>query len=326
GPLLRERGRGDGGRVSGVLKLGTRGSRLALWQAEWVQAALARQGVAAELVVVRTRGDAEVDRPLRQLAGKGFFTKEIEDALLGGRIDAAVHSLKDLPTRLPDGLALGAVPARADPAEALVTREPGVACLAALPAGVKVGTSSLRRVAQIRYLRPDLEIVALRGNVPTRVQKVAEGRDGLAAALLAAAGLERLELGGRIAARLAPLVVMPAPGQGALGLEVRSDDRPTRPALAPPEDAEGARHVAAALRRLVQETHLVPSQLVWPLFVCHGSGVRREVGLLPGVSQTSVDELVKDAERAHRLGLGGIILFGLPAAKDATGSESYDEQ
>ena len=231
--------------MSGVLRLGTRGSRLALWQAEWVQAALARQGVAAELVVVKTRGDAEVDRPLRELEGKAFFTKEIEDELLGGRIDAAVHSLKDLPTRLPDGLALGAVPARADPAEALVTREAGVAGLAALPGGAKVGTSSLRRVAQIRYLRPDLEIVALRGNVPTRVQRVAEGRDGLAAALLAAAGLERLELGGRIAARLAPLVVMPAPGQGALGLEVRSDDRPTRAALAPLEDAESARHVAA---------------------------------------------------------------------------------
>ena len=231
--------------MSGVLRLGTRGSRLALWQAEWVQAALARQGVAAELVVVKTRGDAEVDRPLRELEGKAFFTKEIEDELLGGRIDAAVHSLKDLPTRLPDGLALGAVPARADPAEALVTREAGVAGLAALPGGAKVGTSSLRRVAQIRYLRPDLEIVALRGNVPTRVQRVAEGRDGLAAALLAAAGLERLELGGRIAARLDPLVVMPAPGQGALGLEVRSDDRPTRAALAPLEDAESARHVAA---------------------------------------------------------------------------------
>ena len=231
--------------MSGVLRLGTRGSRLALWQAEWVQAALARQGVAAELVVVKTRGDAEVDRPLRELEGKAFFTKEIEDELLGGRIDAAVHSLKDLPTRLPDGLALGAVPARADPAEALVTREAGVAGLAALPGGAKVGTSSLRRVAQIRYLRPDLEIVALRGNVPTRVQRVAEGRDGLAAALLAAAGLERLELGGRIAARLDPLVVMPAPGHGALGLEVRSDDRPTRAALAPLEDAESARHVAA---------------------------------------------------------------------------------
>src|SRR5439155_1653446 len=117
--------------------------------------------------------------------------------------------------------------------------------IAALPGGAKIGTSSLRRVAQVRYLRPDLEIVALRGNVPTRVQKVAEGQDGLAAALLAAAGLERLELGGRIAARLDPLVVMPAPGQGALGLEVRRDDRRTRSALAPLADPDSARHVAA---------------------------------------------------------------------------------
>lgn len=231
--------------MTALLKLGTRGSRLALWQAEWVQAALARHRVPSEIVVVKTRGDAEVDRPLHELEGKGFFTKEIEDELLGGRIDAAVHSLKDLPTRLPDGLALGAVPARADPAEALVTRTAAIASLAALPGGAKIGTSSLRRVAQIRYLRPDLEVVALRGNVPTRVQKVAEGQDGLAAALLAAAGLERLDLGGRIAARLDPLVVMPAPGQGALGLEVRSDDGRTRAALAPLADAESARHVAA---------------------------------------------------------------------------------
>jgi hydroxymethylbilane synthase len=228
-----------------ALRLGTRGSRLALWQAEWVQAALARHGVQAELIVIKTQGDAEVDRPLHELEGKGFFTKEIEDELLAERIDAAVHSLKDLPTQLPDGLALGAVPARADPAEALVTRDGGVASIAALPGGAKIGTSSLRRVAQVRYLRPDLEIVALRGNVPTRVQKVAEGRDGLAAALLAAAGLERLELGGRIAARLDPLVVMPAPGQGALGLEVRRDDRRTRAALAPLADPDSGCHVAA---------------------------------------------------------------------------------
>jgi hydroxymethylbilane synthase len=231
--------------VSAVVKLGTRGSRLAVWQAGWVQTALARHGVQAELIVIQTRGDAEVDRPLRELEGKGFFTKEIEEELLAGRIDAAVHSLKDLPTQLPDGLALGAVPARADPAEALVTRDAGVASITALPSGAKIGTSSLRRVAQVRYLRPDLEIVALRGNVPTRVQKVAEGQDGLAAALLAAAGLERLELGGRIAARLDPLVVMPAPGQGALGLEVRGDDRRTRAALAPLADPDSACHVAA---------------------------------------------------------------------------------
>ena len=231
--------------MTGPLKLGTRGSRLALWQAEWVKAALARAGVAAELVIIKTRGDAEVDRPLHELEGKGFFTKEIEEALRDGRIDVAVHSLKDLPTTLPTGLMLAAVPKRADPAEALVTRDAGITSVAGLAAGTKVGTSSLRRVAQIRYLRADLEIVPLRGNVPTRVRKVKEGRDGLDAALLAGAGLERLELAGHIAARLDPLDVMPAPGQGALGLEVRADDLKARGALAPLEDAASACQVAA---------------------------------------------------------------------------------
>ena len=228
-----------------ALRLGTRGSRLALWQAEWVRTALARSGVSAELVIIKTRGDAEVDRPLHELEGKGFFTKEIEEALHDGRIDVAVHSLKDLPTTLPAGLALAAVPERADPAEVLVTRDAGVTSIAGLAAGAKLGTSSLRRVAQIRYLRADLDIVSLRGNVPTRVQKVKEGRDGLDAALLAGAGLARLDLAGQIAARLDPLDVMPAPGQGALGLEVRADDRKARAALAPLEDPPSARQVAA---------------------------------------------------------------------------------
>jgi len=236
--------------VSGPLRLGTRGSKLALWQAQWVQAELARHAVAAELVIITTRGDAEVDRPLHQLEGKGFFTKEIEDALLDGHIDVAVHSLKDLPTHLPDGLGLGAVPERGDPTEALVTRADGVTGIPALTRGAKVGTSSLRRVAQLRYLRPDLEIVPLRGNVPTRVQKVKEGRDGLDAALLAGAGLERLGLAGQIAVRLDPLEVMPAPGQGALGLEIRADDRTVRAALAPLEHAASAGAVAAERRLL----------------------------------------------------------------------------
>ncbi len=231
--------------MKGTLKLGTRGSNLALWQAEWVGAALARHGTRAELVVIATRGDAEVDRPLHELEGKGFFTREIEEALLDGRIDVAVHSLKDLPTELSDGLALGVVPERGNAAEALVTRDNGITSVAGLAAGAKVGTSSLRRVAQIRHLRPDLAVVPLRGNVPTRVQKVKEGRDGLDAALLAGAGLERLDLAGQIAARLDPLDVMPAPGQGALGLEVRADDRKARAALAPLEDPPSARQVAA---------------------------------------------------------------------------------
>ncbi len=231
--------------MTATLRLGTRGSRLALWQAEWVRTALARSGVSAELVIIKTRGDAEVDRPLHELEGKGFFTKEMEEALHDGRIDVAVHSLKDLPTTLPAGLALAAVPERADPAEVLVTRDVGVTSIAGLAAGAKLGTSSLRRVAQIRYLRADLDIVSLRGNVPTRVQKVKEGRDGLDAALLAGAGLERLDLAGQIAARLDPLDLMPAPGQGALGLEVRADDRKARAALAPLEDPPSARQVAA---------------------------------------------------------------------------------
>jgi hydroxymethylbilane synthase len=231
--------------VNATLKVGTRGSQLALWQAEWVKAELARHGVGVELVIVATRGDADVDRPLHQLEGKGFFTKEIEEALLAGRIDVAVHSLKDLPTRLPEGLALGPVPPRADPAEALVARAAGVTTIASLPGGARIGTSSLRRVAQIRYLRPDLEVVPLRGNVPTRVHKVKEGRDGLDAALLAGAGLERLELEGEIAARVDPLEVMPAPGQGALGLELRTDDARARAALAPLEHPQSGRQVLA---------------------------------------------------------------------------------
>ena len=221
------------------MKIGTRGSQLARWQAEWVQNQLATRGVRAELVVIKTRGDAEVDRPLHELEGKGFFTKEIEDALLDGRIDVAVHSLKDLPTTLPAGLALAAIPARHDAREALVN---GTSILTLAP-GTRVGTSSLRRVAQVRFLRPDLEVVPLRGNVPTRVRKV-EGREGLDAALLAIAGLERLGLGGK-GSVVDPLDIMPAPGQGALGIEIRADDKATRKALKPLHDRESARAVVA---------------------------------------------------------------------------------
>ncbi|HWC75194.1 MAG TPA: hydroxymethylbilane synthase [Gemmatimonadales bacterium] len=221
------------------MKIGTRGSQLARWQAEWVQKRLAERGIAAEIVVIKTRGDTDVDRPLHELEGKGFFTKEIEDALLDERIDVAVHSLKDLPTSLPPRLGLGAIPARHDPRDALVNGK----SLADLPAGTRVGTSSLRRMAQIRFLRPDLEVVPLRGNVPTRVRKV-ETREGLDAALLALAGLERLDLGDK-ASPIDPLDIMPAPGQGALGIEIRADDRMTKRALEPLHDPTSASAVAA---------------------------------------------------------------------------------
>lgn len=221
------------------MKIGTRGSQLARWQAEWVRDRLAANGVHTEIVVIKTRGDAEVDRPLHELEGKGFFTKEIEDALLDGRIDVAVHSLKDLPTTLPDGLALGAVPARHDPREALVNGT----SLVDLAPGTRIGTSSLRRVAQIRFLRSDLKVVPLRGNVPTRVRKV-ETHEGLDAALLAIAGLERLGLGTK-GSLVDPLDIMPAPGQGALGIEIRADDRTTAQALRPLHDSASAVAVSA---------------------------------------------------------------------------------
>ena len=221
------------------MKLGTRGSHLARWQADWVKARLAEHGARVEIVIIKTRGDAEIDRPLHQMEGKGFFTKEIEDALLDGRIDLAVHSLKDLPTSLPPGLALGAIPRRHDPREALLNGT----SLRDLPSGARIGTSSLRRVTQVLHLRPDLQVVPLRGNVPTRVRKVEE-RQGCDAALLAVAGLERLGLGEKATA-LDPFDMMPAPGQGALGLEIRADDRATRAALQPLADAESTAAVAA---------------------------------------------------------------------------------
>src|SRR4029077_293331 len=145
------------------MKIGTRGSQLARWQADWVRDRLAARGARAEIVVIKTLGDPDVDRPLHELEGKGFCTKEVEDALLEGRSDVGVHSLKDLPTTLSKGLALAAIPTRHDPREALVNG----GSLADLPAGARVGTSSLRRIAQVRFLRPDLEVVPLRGNVPT---------------------------------------------------------------------------------------------------------------------------------------------------------------
>jgi len=203
------------------VKIGTRGSQLARWQADWVRARLAENGVKSELVVIKTQGDAEVDRPLHELEGTGFFTKAIEAALLDGRIDVAVHSLKDLPTNLPDGLRIGAIPVRHDARDALVNGT----SIQDLPPGTRVGTSSTRRITQLRFLRPDLEVVPLRGNVNTRVQKV-ESRDGLDAAILAVAGLARLGLGGK-GSPIDPLDIMPAPGQGALAIEVRKDDGPS---------------------------------------------------------------------------------------------------
>ena len=214
---------------AGALRIGTRGSDLARWQATRVRDLLAARGVAAELVTIRTSGDeGSRARPAPGTTGKGLFTKEIEDALLGGRVDLAVHSLKDLSVELPRGLTIAAYPEREDARDALVSAHGGG--VIELPRGARVGTSSLRRRAALLAARPDLEIVTLRGNVPTRVKQV--GRNGLEAAVLALAGLKRLGL----ADGAVPLPLdwfPPAPGQGALALEARANDRAVLDLLRP---------------------------------------------------------------------------------------------
>lgn len=217
--------------MSAILRLGTRGSRLALWQAHWVRDALLAQGdgIEVEIVRIETSGDRIQDVPLSSVGGRDFFTKDIESALLAGRVDLAVHSLKDLATVQPAGLALGAVLERADPRDAVVSRE--APDLDGLPPGARVGTSSLRRRAFLAALHPGLVAAELRGNVPTRLEKLDEGRYD--AVLLATAGLERLDLGHRITTRLDPSTFTPAPAQGAVGVQIRSDDDATRRRIAP---------------------------------------------------------------------------------------------
>ncbi len=212
------------------LRLGTRGSALALAQSRQIAARIRNEnpGLEVEEIIIRTRGDEILDAALHEVGGKGLFVTEIEEQLLDGRIDLAVHSLKDLPGDLPPGLMLGAVPEREEPWDVLVSR--GGESIRGLPPGSRVGTSSLRRQAQLKRYRSDLEVVDLRGNVDTRLRKVSEGE--VAGAILAAAGLNRLGHGARVTERLAPELMLPAVGQGALGLEVREDDLDTIAALA----------------------------------------------------------------------------------------------
>jgi len=196
------------------LIIGSRGSQLALWQANWVKRELEALGETCRIEIIKTIGDKITDVPLAKVGTKGLFTKEIEEALLDGRIDLAVHSLKDLPTELPAGLIVAAIPAREDPRDALVG-----ATLARLAYGAKVGTSSLRRVAQLRAVRPDLAIESVRGNVDTRLRKLSEGQyDAL---VMAAAGLRRLGWEERIAEHIPVDLMCPAVGQGALAIETR---------------------------------------------------------------------------------------------------------
>ena len=209
------------------LIIATRESRLALWQAEHVQALLRQRGLSVELLGMTTKGDQILDRTLSKVGGKGLFVKELEVALEEGRAHIAVHSLKDVPMELPAGFALACVMEREDPRDAFVS--PHYASLAQLPQGAVVGTSSLRRQVLLHALRPDLKIVPLRGNLDTRLRKLDEGQYD--AIVLAAAGLKRLKMDERIRSIFEPEEMLPAAGQGALGIEIRSDREDLRLAL-----------------------------------------------------------------------------------------------
>ncbi len=228
------------------IRLGTRGSKLAMWQSTWVREQLQQRGVEVELIEIKTDGDVKTG-PLAQIGGQGLFTKQLQIALLENQIDLAVHSLKDLPTEDHSELTIAAVPPREDTADALVSNS--FASLDAMPSGTIIGTGSVRRAAQLRHLRSDLDIRDIRGNVDTRLAKL-DGGD-FDAIILACAGLRRLGLADRIRHAFMPIELMPAVGQGALGLETRSDDQATVAAVGPLSDPISY-HRAMAERSLLK--------------------------------------------------------------------------
>lgn len=284
--------------IPDTLRIATRRSPLALWQAEHVAALLraAHPGLAVELVPMTTRGDEIVDRPLATLGGKGLFLKELEVAMLEGRADLAVHSLKDVPAELEPGFALPAILPRADAADAFVSNRH--AGLADLPHGAKVGTSSLRRQAQLRALRPDLQLLDLRGNVGTRLAKLdAAHYDAI---VLACAGLERLDLAARIRSRLAAPGWLPAPGQAAIAVEARADQPRTLALLAALDDADTRREVGAerAMNHALGGSCTVPVG-AWCTVTEHGLHL---CGLVGDASSGRLLRAQADGEDAEALG------------------------
>ncbi|WP_455388122.1 hydroxymethylbilane synthase [Petrachloros mirabilis] len=270
--------------------LGTRGSKLAVHQSEWVQARLKELAphVTVTLRRIQTSGDKILDVPLAKVGGKGLFVKEIEEALLSGEIDLAVHSMKDVPTELPEGLDLLCIPFREDPRDALISRDGRM--FKELPHGARIGTSSLRRQSQLLQARPDLSISMLRGNLDTRLKKLREGQ--FDAIVLAAAGLRRLGWEREITEYLAPEISLPAIGQGALGIEGRGDDLFLRSLLSGLEHAPTRTMVLAerALLRRLQGGCQVP---IAALATLNGSDVTLE-GLVASVDGK---EIIRDTVR-----------------------------
>ena len=284
------------------LKIATRKSPLALWQAEYVKAELQKHhpDLTVELVGFTTKGDKILDTPLAKVGGKGLFVKELEVAMLDGRADIAVHSMKDVPMEFPQGLGLTTICPREDPTDAFVSNH--YDDLSQLPAGTRVGTSSLRRQCQLRESRPDLQILDLRGNVNTRLGKLDNG--DYDAIILASAGLIRLEMSERIRSRIAPEASLPAGGQGAVGIECRSDDQRTIDLLAPLHHGDTAVCVTAerAMNRRLQGGCQVPIACYALLQDNDQLWLRGLVGAVDG-SRMLRDEIRGPASNAEQLGI-----------------------
>ncbi|PKH91224.1 MULTISPECIES: hydroxymethylbilane synthase [unclassified Pseudoalteromonas] len=284
-----------------LVRIATRKSALALWQAEFVKAELERfhADVRVELVPMSTQGDIILDTPLAKIGGKGLFVKELEQAMLDGRADIAVHSMKDVPVEFPEGLELYTICEREDPRDAFVSNN--FANLNELPQGAIVGTSSLRRQCQIKALRPDLDIRDLRGNVNTRLGKLDDGQYD--AIILAAAGLIRLEMESRIADYIEPEVSLPANGQGAVGIECRIDDEVTKALLAPLEHTQTRIRVNAerSMNRYLEGGCQVP---IGAYALVDGEQVhlRGLVGAVDG-SEILRDEVTGHVNDAEELGI-----------------------
>lgn len=287
--------------MSQIVRIATRKSALALWQAEFVKAELLRHHPAlkVELVPMSTQGDKILDTPLAKIGGKGLFVKELETAMLDGRADIAVHSIKDVPVAFPDGLVLQTICQREDPRDAFVSNQ--FQSLAQLPQGAVVGTSSLRRQCQLKAIRPDLTVRDLRGNVNTRLAKLDNGE--FAAIILASAGLIRLGFAARIASYLEPEQSLPANGQGAVGIECRSDDTAIQHLLAPLEHKPTRLCVLAerAMNRRLQGGCQVP---IGAFATLNGDQLqlRGLVGSLDG-SVIIRAEQTGNAEHAEQIGL-----------------------
>jgi hydroxymethylbilane synthase len=282
------------------IRIGTRSSALALWQAEWVKSELEKRypGMIVSLTKIKTTGDKILDVPLAQVGGKGLFVKEIEEAMLSDEIDIAVHSMKDVPTLFPDGLHLGAITKREDPRDALLSNR-GLS-FNDLPKGAKIGTSSLRRQAQLLHARPDFAIHQLRGNVDTRIRKLKEGH--FDAIILAAAGVRRLGLAEHVTEYLDPEISLPAIGQGALGIECRVDDRELNDLISffIHQDSRTCVIGERALLRRLEGGCQVP-------IACHGrmqSGTLLLIGLVGSVDGKRIikDSIEGAPEKAEKLG------------------------